>query len=81
MKTTIEIDAELLTRAKRKALDTGTSLKAVFEAALAAHLGGASVPMPLRMVVFGPENGAVLNTVPVSSLPEDQDSFWEQYRP
>jgi len=40
MRTTIEINDDLLRQAKRKAADEGTSLRAVVERALRLHLGG-----------------------------------------
>jgi len=54
MKTTIELSADLLRRAKQAALDRGTTLKAVIEEALSRHLGTGAEPVrPFRMVTFG----------------------------
>jgi hypothetical protein len=40
MRTTVHIADDLLRRAKQRAAEQGTALRAVFEAALRAHLGG-----------------------------------------
>jgi len=40
MRTTIEINDDLLRQAKRRAADEGTSLRALVERALRLHLGG-----------------------------------------
>lgn len=42
MRTTIDINDELLREAKKKAARDGTTLRDVVEAALRAHLGGRS---------------------------------------
>ncbi len=52
MKTTLELDDELLRRAKQVALDRGTTLRAVVEEALARALGPATPPVPIRTVVW-----------------------------
>jgi Arc/MetJ family transcription regulator len=39
MRTTLDINDELLRQVKRRAADEGTSLRAVIESALRAHLG------------------------------------------
>lgn len=39
MRTTIELNDELLRQAKKRAADEGASLRSVVEAALRAHLG------------------------------------------
>lgn len=40
MRTTIEINDQLMRKAKAKAAEEGTSLRALVEAALRVHLGG-----------------------------------------
>lgn len=53
MKTTLELEPDLLAAAKRKALEEGTSLKGVVEEALVAHLGRAKKgTFRLRRVTF-----------------------------
>lgn len=44
MRTTVEINDELLRRAKRCAADAGESLRAVIEAALRSYLGNGADP-------------------------------------
>ena len=39
MRTTLDINDELLRQVKRRAADEGTSLRAVIESALRAHIG------------------------------------------
>jgi hypothetical protein len=80
MKTTIELEPDLLHRAKQRALDTGCSLKAVIEAALTAHLGAKSAPSELKVITFGPNDASKLDKIPVSIYPEDQSGFWEPYK-
>lgn len=50
MKTTLDIDDALLKRAKARALERGTTLRAVVEEALQRSLGvGAGVRSPLKL--------------------------------
>ena len=44
MKTTVEIDDELLKAAKKRAIDEGTSLRRFLELAIRDRLSGASGP-------------------------------------
>jgi hypothetical protein len=82
MKTTLELSPELLKRAKQQALDSGTSLKAVVEAALHAHLGVPTLALPpLKTVVAG--EGLVttsarqqLQTPPSGEYDLDSDAYW-----
>jgi hypothetical protein len=54
MKTTIDLPDELLRRAKRTALERGTTLRAIVEDALTRALGAAaSEPVALRTVTWG----------------------------
>lgn len=52
VKTTLDIDDELLRRAKQAALDRGTTLRAIVEEALQRALGPAAAPGPIRTVVW-----------------------------
>ncbi|HEY7839101.1 MAG TPA: hypothetical protein VIC54_10935 [Terriglobales bacterium] len=50
MKTTVEIDDDLLRAAKRAAVDQDTSLRAILEQALRRELASARPKRPLRIV-------------------------------
>jgi hypothetical protein len=52
MKTTLDIDDDLLRRAKQAALDRDTTLRAIVEEALERALGPAAAPVPIRTVVW-----------------------------
>lgn len=54
MKTTLDIDDDLLRRAKQAALDRDTTLRAVVEEALERALGQTGAPTPIRTVVWPP---------------------------
>jgi hypothetical protein len=54
IKTTVNLDSQLLQAAKQRALDTNTSLKDVLEQALRQLLRPCmSVGVPIRTVTFG----------------------------
>jgi hypothetical protein len=80
MKTTLELDPELLKRAKQKALDSGTTFKSVVEEALQLYLGSSTkVPVPLVTVVYG---GAAQTTdqfaIPSGEPDLNQDDYWQK---
>lgn len=50
MKTTVEIDDDLLRAAKRAAVDQDTSLRAIVERALRRELTGSRPRKPLRII-------------------------------
>lgn len=54
MKTTLELDDDLLRRAKQAALDRDTTLRAIVEEALELALGRAAGPVPIRTIVWPP---------------------------
>ena len=55
MKTTLEIDDQLLLTAKQRALDTGSSLREVVESALSQLLKPArKISSPIKTVIFTP---------------------------
>ncbi|MEI7443479.1 MAG: hypothetical protein WCK28_01185 [Burkholderiales bacterium] len=54
MKTTLELDDDLLRRAKQAALDRDTTLRAIVEEALLLALGRPTAPVPIRTVVWPP---------------------------
>jgi hypothetical protein len=57
MKTTLDINDDLLLAAKQKALDTGKTLRHVIETALEQHLKRSAVaPVPIKTIVFGTNN-------------------------
>jgi hypothetical protein len=49
MRTTIDLNDRLLRDAKRRAVDEGTTLKAVFERALREYLGGPKTREPYKL--------------------------------
>ena len=60
MRTTIDLDAVLLERAKRLALKDGRTLSAIVNGALASYLGGrkdAAKEPPFELVVCGTPGG------------------------
>jgi len=72
MRTTFDLNDELLRRAKRAAAADGTSLKAVVERALRAHLGGAASRGPYRLQ-WRSEQGRVLPGVRL----DDRDALFD----
>lgn len=68
MKTTLDIDDQLLLAAKQRALDTGSTLRQVVESALSQLLkprpAGA---VPIRTVVFEPAQHGVSDAMPTPS--------------
>jgi hypothetical protein len=58
MKTTLDLNDDLLKAAKQSALDGGITLRQVVETALAQHLKlNKAVPLPIKTVVFGAASG------------------------
>jgi hypothetical protein len=54
MKTTLDLNDELLKAAKQRALDTGNTLRQIVETALAQHLKLHKVAsQPIKTVVYG----------------------------
>jgi hypothetical protein len=80
MKTTLELNPDLLKRAKQKALDTGTTFKAVVEDALQLYLGNSMpVTVALTTVVYG--GGKQVNNqleIPPGELDLSQDEYWQK---
>jgi hypothetical protein len=64
VKTTLDIDDDLLRRAKQAALDRDTTLRAIVEEALVRALGQASAPTPIRTVVWPPPASDGTSRVP-----------------
>jgi hypothetical protein len=62
VKTTLDIDDDLLRRAKQAALDRDTTLRAIVEEALERSLGPVVAPVPLRTVVWPPVDPAGVST-------------------
>ena len=63
MKTTLDIPDELIRRAKQKALERGTSLKAVVTAALERELGPAVRDLPPLQTHVWPPPGSITEMV------------------
>jgi hypothetical protein len=84
MKTTLELDPELLKRAKQKALDSGTTFKSVVEEALQLYLGNSTkVPVPLVTVVYGgaaqtTDQFATPSAIPSGEPDLNQDDYWQK---
>jgi hypothetical protein len=72
MRTTFDLNDELLRRAKRAAAAEGTSVKAVVERALRAHLGGVSARRGYRLQ-WRPDRGRVRPGVRL----EDRDALFD----
>jgi hypothetical protein len=69
MKTTLDIDDELLRRARQAALERDTTLRAIVEEALARALGPTAAPVPIRTVVWPPiETGG-----PAAPIEDERD--------
>lgn len=67
VKTTLDLDDDLLRRAKRAALERDTTLRAIVEEALARSLGPQSAPVPLRTLVWPPVDAGA-----AAAPPEDE---------
>jgi hypothetical protein len=74
MRTTIELPADLLRLAKRRAADEGTSLRAVVEAALRTHLGRKTSAPRYRMRWKKPR-GRLLRGFPIDDRAAMYDLF------
>lgn len=84
MKTTLEIDDQLLKAAKQRALDSGTTLREIVELALVQWLKPRmNKPGPVKTVVHRPAAGRRLQAPPASvidTVAYDMDSarYWEK---
>ena len=72
MRTTIEINDVLFRAIKRQAVERGTSLREVVEAALRQHLGKAKAAAGYRLQ-WRPESGRLLPGVDLA----DRDSLFD----
>jgi hypothetical protein len=76
LKTTIELSDALLLRAKRAALERGTTLRALIEEALERAVGGTGKrATPLRTITFGVPGAALLDArdLGASAHPDTDD--------
>jgi hypothetical protein len=92
MKTTLDLNDDLLKAAKQRALDTGSSLRQVVETALAQHLKlNRASPSPIKTVIFGlvekrPRSSDEVTTrtsvntdkIGVASYDIDSPAYWEK---
>jgi hypothetical protein len=83
MKTTLDIDDNLLMAAKQKALDSGKTLRYIVETALEQHLKRASnLPSPIKTIVFGNSAAQSLDQHPEKfnqiSQNLDDKAYWEK---
>lgn len=76
MRTTVDVDAALLERAKRLALKDGRTLSAVVNGALAAYLGGrkgANKEEPFELIVRGKPGGRFPTPGDIADVEERED--------
>ena len=77
MRTTVDLDAALLERAKRLALKDGRTLSAIVNGALAAYLSGrkgANKEEPFELIVRGKPGGRFPTPADVAEV-EDREEF------
>ena len=72
MRTTVEINDELFRRAKRRAADSGETLRAVIEAALRSYLGDGPANGGYSLS-WRPESGRIMPGVQL----DDRDSLFD----
>ena len=72
VRTTIDLNDELLREAKRRAADEGTTLRQLFERALRAHLSGRASRSGYRLR-WRPEKGRVQPGVQL----DDRDALFD----
>lgn len=72
MRTTIDLDKQLLQRAKRLALSDGQTLSAVVNRALSAFLGSAKAPrkQPFELIVRGRAGGRFPSPADIAAAEE-----------
>ena len=76
MRTTVDLDAAILERAKRLALKDGRTLSAVVNGALAAYLGsrkGSNKDEPFELIVRGKPGGRFPTPVDIADAEESDD--------
>lgn len=76
MRTTIDLDAAILERAKRLALKDGRTLSAVVNGALAAYLGsrkGSNKEDPFELIVRGKPGGRFPTPIDIAEAEESED--------
>jgi predicted transcriptional regulator len=73
MRTTIELNDELLRRVKRRAADEGTSVRAIVERALREHLGRAPLRTRRYRLAWRTERGRLQPGVRL----EDRDALFD----
>jgi hypothetical protein len=82
MKTTIELDSELLQAAKQRALDSNTSLKHVIEQALRQLLRPtAQMSVPIRTIVHGAHGDPwplALEKMRSAAYPKENSEYWNK---
>ena len=79
MKTTLDIDDQLLIAAKQRALDTGSTLRRVVESALEHWLKPRrTATAPIRTVVFTPSRS---KAAPIPSSPRLADLAYDMNSP
>jgi hypothetical protein len=92
MKTTLDLNDDLLKAAKQSALDGGITLRQVVETALAQHLKlNKAGPLPIKTVVFGLVSGRSTSSAEVttrtainqeklgiSSYDLESSAYWEK---
>ena len=80
MRTTVELPADLMKRAKAEAAERGESLKTLFTKAIAAEVGigrhGARVRARVKVPIFGNKNGPLvkITNIDIEQALADEDA-------
>jgi hypothetical protein len=76
MRTTVDLDAVLLERAKRLAVKDGRTLSAIVNGALASYLGGrkdAAKEQPFELIIRGAPGGRFPTPSDLAAVEEAED--------
>jgi Ribbon-helix-helix protein, copG family len=78
MKTKVDLDPELLARAKQKAAETGVSIESIIEKALRLYLNSIDLKHNQIVTTAYGKLGSVSqpNELPSGEVEMDQDDYW-----